>query len=299
MATPTKAKRRRFAVYNLPEFALPGTIFCKLIFFAPMIVDEFSLRHPDNLPRRRYSRILPLESSDPQCIQVERLFLKGWRHLNKPKPTIRAIYKILSSDQSLEVYARYKSQVQTINLLSKFNKGANEQLCFHGTKRLCLLGENNSKVFPCESSECSLCCIIQGSFDVAKCGNAHSFRRFGAGIYTTSCSSIQQHSASNSALNTNLRVLLVSRVVVGKPHNRRHNATHMNQPPTGHHSVCDVVGLPGVDLNYEETVVYRNDAIRPAYLVVYGPSTPPKPVKRIHSKAHTLLSSLFKTPVAV
>lgn len=74
------------------------------------------------------------------------------------------------------------------------------------------------------------------------------------------------------------------------------------------------MGLPGVDLNYEETVVYRNDAIRPAYLVVYGPSTPPiekkkvillpnsvdqKPVKRIHSKAHTLLSSLFKTPVAV
>jgi hypothetical protein len=74
------------------------------------------------------------------------------------------------------------------------------------------------------------------------------------------------------------------------------------------------VGLPGVDLNYEETVVYRNDAIRPAYLVVYGPPTPPiekkkaillpnsldqKPVKRMHSKAHILLSSLFRTAVAV
>ena len=31
--------------------------------------------------------------------------------------------------------------------------------------------------------------------------------------------------------------------------------------------------MPGVDLNYGETVVYDNDAIRPAFLVVYGEDT--------------------------
>jgi hypothetical protein len=31
-----------------------------------------------------------------------------------------------------------------------------------------------------------------------------------------------------------------------------------------------LIGEPGVRLNYEETVVFSNDAIRPAYLVVYG-----------------------------
>ena len=34
--------------------------------------------------------------------------------------------------------------------------------------------------------------------------------------------------------------------------------------------IPQVIGEPGVDLNYEETVVYDNDAIRPAFLVVYG-----------------------------
>ena len=34
------------------------------------------------------------------------------------------------------------------------------------------------------------------------------------------------------------RVLLVNRVVVGKPHQRRENATWLTEPPSGHHSVC-------------------------------------------------------------
>ena len=34
--------------------------------------------------------------------------------------------------------------------------------------------------------------------------------------------------------------------------------------------IPQVIGEPGVDLNYEETVVYDNNAIRPAFLVVYG-----------------------------
>ena len=32
------------------------------------------------------------------------------------------------------------------------------------------------------------------------------------------------------------------------------------------------MGVPGGDLNYDETVVYKNEAIRPVYLVTYGQS---------------------------
>jgi hypothetical protein len=53
-----------------------------------------------------------------------------------------------------------------------------------------------------------------------------------------------------------------------------------------------VIGEPGVDLNYEETVVYDNDAIRPAFLVVYGSAS------EFHSKVHALISTLFQTPLA-
>jgi len=30
------------------------------------------------------------------------------------------------------------------------------------------------------------------------------------------------------------------------------------------------MGIPGGDLNYDETVVYNNEAIRPVYLITYG-----------------------------
>lgn len=47
-------------------------------------------------------------------------------------------------------------------------------------------------------------------------------------------------------------------------------------------------------MNYEETVVYRNDAIRPAYLVVYGAAVQSKP---IDSKFKALVTTLFQTPL--
>ena len=55
-----------------------------------------------------------------------------------------------------------------------------------------------------------------------------------------------------------------------------------------------VLGVPGEDLNYEETVVYNNDAIRPAFLIVYGdaPPVPPKPIG-----ARSAVKRLFTTPL--
>lgn len=109
----------------------------------------------------------------------------------------------------------------------------------------------------------------------------------------------------NGDEDSNLRVLLVTRVVVGNPHRLQENATSLVEPPSGYHSVCmtvdslwmaltisQIIGEPGIDLNYEETVVYDNDAIRPAFLVVYGDTPLAKP------KLQTLIATLFKTPLA-
>jgi len=95
--------------------------------------------------------------------------------------------------------------------------------------------------------------------------------------------------AVNVDQRSNLKVLVVNRVIVGKPYRIRENATNLTEPPCGHHSV---IGEPGIDLNYEETVVYTNDAIRPAYVIVYGESTV------VHNKVQALIKTLFKTPVA-
>lgn len=45
-------------------------------------------------------------------------------------------------------------------------------------------------------------------------------------------------------------------------------------------------------MNYEETVVYDNDAIRPAFLIVYGDEP------EVKSKLQSLIATLFKTPLA-
>jgi len=82
----------------------------------------------------------------------------------------------------------------------------------------------------------------------------------------------------------------VNRVVVGKPHKLRQNATGLTEPPCGHHAV---VGEPGVDLNYGETVVYDDDAIRPAFLIVYR-----EDIQEVKSNLKSLIITLFKTPLA-
>ncbi|KIJ98116.1 hypothetical protein K443DRAFT_133580 [Laccaria amethystina LaAM-08-1] len=270
------------------------------------IIDEFSFNHPQNQGYSKSKRLVLLPQSDPSYVMLEKGFLKGWKHPNKQKPAVHAIFKILSSETSLKPFHQYRARVATHPSLNAQKKNpANEQLLFHGTNRCCLLVEDGHRVRLCDLSQCHLCCVIRNSFDVTKCGTKHKFRRFGNGIYTTACSSKADDYTNNADNNCNLRVLLVNRVIVGKPHKRRQNATNLTEPPCGHHSVSmfssqthpcllvQVIGEPGVDLNYEETVVYSNDAIRPAYLVVYGDEPP-----RTQSKMQTLIKTLFKTPLA-
>ncbi|KAF5367731.1 hypothetical protein D9758_009882 [Tetrapyrgos nigripes] len=255
-------------------------------------------------------RLVAMDHSDKAYSEVEKLFQKGWKHPEKGKPVIRAIFTVLSPQKSLDSYAEYKYfafnlcsispinvlvrfQVQVVNQLSNYRRRANEQLLFHGTSQLCPLGKNPSAPPDvCSLRSCSLCSIIKNSFEIRRCGTRHNFRRFGNGIYVTSCSS-KADDYFSSPLRSNFRVLLVNRVIVGKPLKRKYNATSLNELPSGYNSV---IGVPGGDLNYEETVVYHNDAIRPAYVVVYDIS--PASNEAAQRSRLGFLKSLFKTPLA-
>ncbi|KAF8343525.1 hypothetical protein F5887DRAFT_289226 [Amanita rubescens] len=247
--------------------------------------DEFCFTNPINRSKGKLNRLLPIPHSDPVFKQLEQQFLDGWKHPDKEKPPVQAIFKILFSGESLEQYGQYRTRVAGTFFFNFFTKSnGNEQLLFHGTTRGCLLGEDNNSVFLCNLTDCLVCNVIRNSFDVGKCGLKNKFRRFGSGIYVTACSSKADDYSMNTSKNAAFHVLLVNRVVVGKPYKRLHNATGMTEPPSGYHSVF---GEPGADLNYEETVVYSNEAIRPAYLMVYG--QPPR---------KSLFTRLFKTPLA-
>ncbi|EIM82257.1 uncharacterized protein STEHIDRAFT_21589, partial [Stereum hirsutum FP-91666 SS1] len=143
----------------------------------------------------------------------------------------------------------------------------------HGTNRQCMLGEDDDAVTPCHSDQCFLCCILRDSFDVAQSGTDASFpHRFGHGIYLTPCLRVKAHDYVDNHLPPDVpeapKVMILARVVLGRPIALTTNGYYLQSPPGGYDSV---IGRPGVhpDMNYEETVVYNNDAVRPAYLIVY------------------------------
>ncbi|KIJ94265.1 hypothetical protein K443DRAFT_134797 [Laccaria amethystina LaAM-08-1] len=246
--------------------------------------DHFSFDHPQNQGYDEQKRLAYLLQSDPNYHRLKIKFLEGWKHPEKQMPHVHAIFKIMSSEASLKPFHEYRAHI--VNAPSQKNP-ANEQFLFHGTTRSCFLVEDRYKVRLCDLQRCSLCRIIDESFDIAKCGTKHNFNRFGRGIYTSACSSKADDYISNTDEAGMLRVVLVNRVIVGMPYEQRRNATKLVQPPSGYHSLT---GTPGIHLNYEETVVYSNDAIRPAFLIVYG-DAPPKS----QSKMQALVSKLFNT----
>jgi len=241
--------------------------------------DEFSLDNPANTSNTG-GRLVRLGRDNPRFAEVEQLFVKGWRHREKARPVIYYIFKVLWPQFALERFLSYRDRVQ--NTLEANGKPGNETLLFHGTNRACLLGESSTNVLLCGLEQCYLCSIVRSSFDVSKCGSKNSFKRFGHGIYTTSCSSKADDYVSNFSESASLRVMILSRVVVGRPDKRYRNSPHLSSPSSGYDSIA---GETGRDLNYEETVTYDNDTVRPAYLVVYGDKPP-------------FVQLLFDTPIA-
>jgi len=144
--------------------------------------------------------------------------------------------------------------------------GGNTRRRFHGTVRECCLGDTSSENALCRLSTCNLCRIIQSSFQLAKAGQRTNFGRFGAGIYTSATSSkANDYSFGFGSASPN-KAMLLNDVVMGRVVKLTRTDTSLKQPPRGFDAV---IGEPGGDLNYDECVVYNNDAIRPSFLIIY------------------------------
>ncbi|KAG8827115.1 hypothetical protein FRC19_005543 [Serendipita sp. 401] len=173
------------------------------------------------------------------------------------------------------VNERYLAHRNTVerqrNCQSLGLKPGNEQLRWHGTRRRCKLGDKG-ETQTCDDEKCALCSIIRSSFDVNRFGK--SWGRFGRGIYTSATSSKSNDYIRNRSANIfklrfapPLKPVLLSNVIVGASKHLERNADKLTAPPDGFDSVS---GEPGQALNYDETVVYTNSAIRPAFLLMYA-----------------------------
>ncbi|CCM06417.1 uncharacterized protein FIBRA_08678 [Fibroporia radiculosa] len=168
----------------------------------------------------------------------------------------------------MEKYEKYKAGVETRgHFKSAVRSAGNENRRWHGTRRTCAIGDN-AQAQLCTAPGCSLCSIIKTSFDVTLTGKRTGWGRFGSGIYTSSTSSKSNDYSANTGITSSLKAVLLNKVVVGKGCKETNNKTSLTAPPPGFDSV---LGETGGVLNYDELIVYTNDAIRPSYLVMYEP----------------------------
>ena len=174
-----------------------------------------------------------------------------------------------------DCYRRDKIHIQLLLLSTKDKRvGAVESLLFHGTRRTCLLGEDDGQISICSSPQCSLCRIIESSFDVARCGSHHKFSRWSTTFLRSAMTNgeridlgkqyilhpvhlvgfhlrFQTHltALTNGSLveaddysssthpEAKSRILLLNRVLAGREFVTRENSTKLIKPPDGYHSV--------------------------------------------------------------
>jgi hypothetical protein len=97
-------------------------------------------------------------------------------------------------------------------------------------------------------------------------------------------SPVRSNDYSQNDCTSSLKAILLNKVIVGKGCKLTHDNTSLTTPPSGYDSVChssllilfflnfwQVLAEKGGSLNYDELVVYTNDAIRPSFLVMYEP----------------------------
>ncbi|KAJ7592669.1 hypothetical protein C8J56DRAFT_1127072 [Mycena floridula] len=194
-------------------------------------------------------------------------FKASWRHSGSTCPPVRRIYKVLATPASLSAYNAYRAAVEGRgHFVASGRSAGNENRRWHGTRRECFVGDKGQTQF-CASPSCSLCCILRTSFDLSMWGKKTGWGRFGKGLYTSSTSS-KSNDYSHNECKSPFKAILLNKVVVGKGLKLKHDDTSLTQPPGGYDSV---LAEKGGSLNYDELVVYTNDAIRPSYLIIYEP----------------------------
>ncbi|KAF9644284.1 ADP-ribosylation [Thelephora ganbajun] len=198
---------------------------------------------------------------------VANQFQRSWRHPTLC-PKIRAIYKIVERPEIMDRYNVYRNAVEFRGgFTAKGITSGNQQRRWHGTNRGCRVGESGQTTL-CYSPQCALCSIIRTSFDIAHSKKKTGWGRFGNGIYTSSTSS-KSNDYSNNIVSSPWKAVLLAYVAVGRAKTFETDQPTLTQPPNGYDSVIGEPSPMG-SLNYDELVVYTNDAVRPAYLVMYG-----------------------------
>ncbi|CAM9848754.1 unnamed protein product [Pylaiella littoralis] len=130
---------------------------------------------------------------------------------------------------------------------------------------------------PCSNADCNVCSICTHGFklqgNVGKTARRTAMAlRYGDGLYFSSVSGKANDYATQSEKTgsdgSKLRCMFVANVAAGKAHTTKDRDLPIKMcPPAGYDSV---VGEVGQGLNYDELVVYKDEAALPTHLIVYA-----------------------------
>jgi len=192
-------------------------------------------------------------------------FNASWRRAGKNCPPVRHVYIVVSTQASLKKYEAHRDKVEALrNFQARGQSAGNEKRRWHGTRRYCNLGDKGNTQL-CTSTSCSLCRVVRQSYNLSHLGKRTGWGKFGAGIYTSSLSSKSDELSENIG-HSNLKALVLNKVIVGEGCKVTQDNTTLKAPPKGYDSV---LSEKAGRLHDDEVVVYSNDAIRPCYLVMY------------------------------
>jgi len=207
--------------------------------------------------------LLEVPTSDPRFTDVSGQFTTAWKH-NKNPPKVVKVYKIVLPQSLHDKYEAYKASIEARGKFSK--KGmqpGNERRRWHGTTRLCTVGDDPNNLTPCKTSGCSLCAILRSSYDIKFAATG----MFGKGIYSSATSSKSDTYTNKSKTGGSpYKAMFLNRVACGNGKILTAADSSLTAAPTGFDSV---IANPGSGLNYDELIVYNNDAMRTSWLLLY------------------------------
>lgn len=249
-------------------------------------VSDFCTQHTSDcaaIAGRRWLYEVPLD--DYKAKNVLSQYKKTWLHSNRTPLKVDKVFIVTPQARYQAEHKAYQfsSGLRDVKVFAPGTIG-NTQRRFHGTRvaATCRLGAapagagQAAQTEPCDSTECPVCCIIRGRFDCKHVGKATGRYRFGRGIYTSATSSKGcDPTYAKPNPTTNKTYMFAVSVTLGKVHAEKEGNKHWNKadykPPDGYHSVvADKENTNG--MNFDEAVVYRNEAVLPLYLLVLSPA---------------------------
>ena len=201
-----------------------------------------------------------VKSSSKEFKKVKEMFDNTWCSKKGRRPTISTALAIVNPAVE-RAFDTYKNSLPSLYVRS--------EMYFHGTRLSCRIDEFQT---PCNIAECSVCSIAKHGFRNI-CIRRDGFQRFGCGFYLAPNSSKSRDYCSKFAygVGVDYTAMLLCEVAPGNKYFLQHSVTALQGPPEGYHSVygkSKFLFIQG-DLNYDEIVVFKPEAVCPRYVLLF------------------------------